>query len=85
MAASEGDKESAMTRKTWWVARGNTSGHYYLAEEKYGTPTGHGEFLRRVGTHKMVNDLWDALSVLRLSPGEGPVQVTLEVKVRRVR
>ena len=70
----------------WWVARGNTSGHYYLGEAgKYGTPSSHGEFLGRVGTHKMVHHLWDILSSFRLKPGEGPVQVTLEVKVRKVR
>ena len=81
-----------MTR-TWWVARDSVLKQAYFVGPKKPeyrqTIPGRGFFQNVPGNFGMGLHLcaatWHRAGGLRLKPGEGPIQVTLELKVRRVR
>ena len=80
-----------MTR-TWWVARNADPNNNYVLTEREPHDIFKGSTLRAViwetkkGFRRETNaDFWHRVSTFRLNPGDGPVKVMLELRVRRVR
>jgi len=81
-----------MTPRTWWVARDKQFGashepDYVLSRTRlFETEKGwRTTTAARAHAASLIDVLdWNAMTDFRLKPGEGPIQVTLEVRVKRV-
>jgi len=77
-----------MTQRTWWVGRNKAVLHRYVFSRRRLGRTAYGDGDITFGglrSGELEASLWHDLTGLRLKPGAGPVKLTLELKVRRVR
>jgi hypothetical protein len=85
-----------MTRKTWWMARNryrytglDIINTFYVLSERKPSRSSMEPYRTRwdsMLTNQTISPrVMHRVSTFRLKPGDGPIQVTLELTVRRVR